>query len=74
MRYEGFGSDPGHDFWINLCVQDVHPVGWCATNGKPLVPPQGIYESQLIFSANLIDFCMVNVLKTSLSLLNIVNC
>ena len=40
MRYEGFGSEASHDFWVNVCIQDVHPVGWCATHGKPLVPPQ----------------------------------
>uniref|UniRef100_A0A672F4U5 FCS-type domain-containing protein n=1 Tax=Salarias fasciatus TaxID=181472 RepID=A0A672F4U5_SALFA len=42
MRYEGFDSDPTRDFWLNLCVPDIHPVGWCAAGGKPLVPPQTI--------------------------------
>lgn len=42
MRYEGFGNDSSKDFWINLCTRDVHPVGWCATIGKPLVPPESI--------------------------------
>ena len=45
MRYEGFSNDVSHDFWINLCTQDVHPVGWCATMGKSLVPP----KSKLVF-------------------------
>ena len=40
MRFEGFANDSSYDFWINLCTQDVHPVGWCATVGKPLVPPK----------------------------------
>ena len=40
MRYEGFGNDAFRDFWISLVSADVHPVGWCATIGKPLVPPQ----------------------------------
>ncbi|PVD34462.1 hypothetical protein C0Q70_05737 [Pomacea canaliculata] len=39
MRYEGFGNDSSHDFWISLVSPDVHSVGWCATIGKPLVPP-----------------------------------
>ncbi|CAH1778139.1 unnamed protein product [Owenia fusiformis] len=43
LRYEGFGvNDSSCDFWLNLCTQDVHPVGWCATIGKPLVPPKTI--------------------------------
>ena len=40
MRYEGYANDPSHDFWMNLCTQDVHAVGWCAYEGKPLVPPK----------------------------------
>uniref|UniRef100_A0A671WDL0 FCS-type domain-containing protein n=1 Tax=Sparus aurata TaxID=8175 RepID=A0A671WDL0_SPAAU len=42
LRYEGFDSDSSRDFWLNLCVPDIHPVGWCAAGGKPLVPPQTI--------------------------------
>ncbi|XP_068605815.1 MBT domain-containing protein 1-like [Brachionichthys hirsutus] len=42
LRYEGFDGDPARDFWLNLCVPDIHPVGWCAAGGKPLVPPQTI--------------------------------
>ncbi|XP_032443801.1 MBT domain-containing protein 1-like isoform X1 [Xiphophorus hellerii] len=42
LRYEGFDSDSTRDFWLNLCVPDIHPVGWCAAGGKPLVPPQTI--------------------------------
>uniref|UniRef100_A0A3P9B6L6 Mbt domain containing 1 n=1 Tax=Maylandia zebra TaxID=106582 RepID=A0A3P9B6L6_9CICH len=42
LRYEGFDCDSTRDFWLNLCVPDIHPVGWCAAGGKPLVPPQSI--------------------------------
>ncbi|XP_060603934.1 MBT domain-containing protein 1-like isoform X1 [Ruditapes philippinarum] len=42
LRYEGFSGDGHKDFWINLCHKEVHPVGWCATSGKPLVPPKTI--------------------------------
>ncbi|XP_078461372.1 MBT domain-containing protein 1 isoform X1 [Lampetra planeri] len=42
LRYEGYESDSTRDFWCNLCTPDVHPIGWCATIGKPLVPPQTI--------------------------------
>ncbi|KAK6642126.1 hypothetical protein RUM44_013849 [Polyplax serrata] len=42
LRYEGFGQNNDKDFWINLCSSNVHPVGWCATRGKPLIPPKTI--------------------------------
>ncbi|XP_067623071.1 polycomb protein Sfmbt isoform X2 [Eurosta solidaginis] len=41
MRYEGF-DEATHDFWVNLCNAEVHSVGWCATRGKPLIPPRTI--------------------------------
>ncbi|KAL4687837.1 hypothetical protein H8959_019965, partial [Pygathrix nigripes] len=40
LRYEGFENDSGLDFWCNICGSDIHPVGWCAASGKPLVPPR----------------------------------
>lgn len=42
MRYEGFGEDASRDFWVNLCSSEVHPVGWCATRGKPLIAPSSL--------------------------------
>ncbi|KAJ6646973.1 Polycomb protein Sfmbt [Pseudolycoriella hygida] len=42
LRYEGYDDDDSNDFWINLCSSEVHPVGWCATRGKPLIPPKSI--------------------------------
>ncbi|VVC42005.1 Hypothetical protein CINCED_3A016132 [Cinara cedri] len=42
LRYEGYGSDAKKDFWVNLCSNVIHPVGWCATRGKPLIPPKSI--------------------------------
>ncbi|XP_041357919.1 MBT domain-containing protein 1-like isoform X2 [Gigantopelta aegis] len=47
VRYEGFGADPSHDFWLNLCAPDVYPVGWCATVGKPLLPPKSIQHKYI---------------------------
>ncbi|ELT89486.1 hypothetical protein CAPTEDRAFT_108770, partial [Capitella teleta] len=40
MHYEGMAQDTSLDFWVSLCSKDVHPVGWCAANGKPLMPPK----------------------------------
>nr|CAD7413853.1 unnamed protein product [Timema poppensis] len=42
LRYEGFGQLNSKDFWVNLCASSVHPVGWCAMRGKPLIPPISI--------------------------------
>ncbi|XP_075735979.1 scm-related gene containing four mbt domains isoform X3 [Rhipicephalus microplus] len=42
LRYEGFGMDESKDFWVNLCIDSVYPVGWCAAQGKPLIPPKTI--------------------------------
>ncbi|XP_072383477.1 polycomb protein Sfmbt isoform X3 [Diabrotica undecimpunctata] len=42
LRYEGFGENDSKDFWVSLCSNQVHPVGWCATRGKPLIPPKTI--------------------------------
>ena len=30
------------DLTIKLNCEQVHPVGWCATKGKPLIPPKTI--------------------------------
>ncbi|XP_030058906.1 lethal(3)malignant brain tumor-like protein 2 isoform X3 [Microcaecilia unicolor] len=43
LRYEGFEDDHSHDFWCNLGMVDIHPIGWCAINSKILVPPQSIH-------------------------------
>ncbi|TRY73854.1 hypothetical protein TCAL_01907 [Tigriopus californicus] len=42
LRYEGFGQDGTKDFWLSVCSDKIHPVGWCATKGKPLIPPRAI--------------------------------
>ncbi|XP_014477353.1 PREDICTED: polycomb protein Sfmbt-like [Dinoponera quadriceps] len=44
LRYEGFGHNADKDFWVSLCSNDIHPVGWCATIGKPLIPPNTIAD------------------------------
>ncbi|XP_073989613.1 scm-related gene containing four mbt domains isoform X3 [Rhodnius prolixus] len=44
LRYEGFGQNESKDFWVNLCSSMVHPVGWCANRGKPLIPPKTIED------------------------------
>ncbi|XP_048343879.1 MBT domain-containing protein 1 isoform X2 [Sphaerodactylus townsendi] len=54
LRYEGFENDSNLDFWCNICVPDIHPVGWCATSGKPLVPPRTIHHKYTNWKAFLV--------------------
>lgn len=42
LRYEGYENDCSHDFWVNLCATEVHPVGWSAMQGRQLIPPMKI--------------------------------
>lgn len=46
LRYEGYETDGTHDFWVNLCTTEVHPVGWSAMQGRQLIPPQKV-ESRI---------------------------
>uniref|UniRef100_A0A674E7M3 Mbt domain containing 1 n=1 Tax=Salmo trutta TaxID=8032 RepID=A0A674E7M3_SALTR len=54
LRYEGFDNDTIRDFWCNLCVPEIHPVGWCASSGKPLVPPKSIQNKYSNWKAFLV--------------------
>ncbi|XP_038133712.1 MBT domain-containing protein 1 isoform X1 [Cyprinodon tularosa] len=54
LRYEGFDNDTSKDFWCNLCVPEVHPVGWCASSNKPLVPPRSIQHKYSNWKAFLV--------------------
>uniref|UniRef100_A0A2P2I2R2 Polycomb protein Sfmbt-like n=1 Tax=Hirondellea gigas TaxID=1518452 RepID=A0A2P2I2R2_9CRUS len=44
LRFEGFVEDNCCDFWVDLCSEEVHPVGWCASQDKPLIPPRSIQD------------------------------
>ncbi|CAB1311838.1 unnamed protein product [Coregonus sp. 'balchen'] len=54
LRYEGFDNDTSRDFWCNLCVPEIHHVGWCASSGKPLVPPKSIQQKYSNWKAFLV--------------------
>lgn len=54
VRYLGHESGSA-DFWINLCSPHVHPVGWCAANGRHLVPPPTIEGRQRDWAGYLIQ-------------------
>ncbi|XP_051899093.1 lethal(3)malignant brain tumor-like protein 2 isoform X2 [Pristis pectinata] len=54
LRYEGFENNSRQDFWYNLGSVDVHPIGWCATLDKPLVPPQAVQNKTTDWKAYLL--------------------
>lgn len=75
LRYEGFDDDASHDFWVNLCSSEVHNVGWCATRGKPLIPPKSIegkysdwksFLMQRLYNARTLSSSFYNRLSESL--------
>ena len=41
LRYCGYGEDRRADFWCDVVIADLHPVGWCTQNNKTLMPPDG---------------------------------
>ncbi|XP_066135472.1 scm-like with four MBT domains protein 2 isoform X2 [Saccopteryx bilineata] len=44
LRYCGYGEDRRADFWCDVVIADLHPVGWCTQNNKVLMPPEAIKE------------------------------
>ena len=75
LRYEGFDDDASHDFWVNMCSSEVHNVGWCATRGKPLIPPKSIenkysdwkqFLMQRLYNARTLSSSFYNRLSESL--------
>ncbi|XP_038054389.1 scm-like with four MBT domains protein 1 [Patiria miniata] len=39
LRYGGYGNDRSADFWMDMATGELHPIGWCARNGRSLRPP-----------------------------------
>lgn len=44
LRYCGYGDDRRADFWCDVLMADLHPVGWCTQNSRTLRPPDAIKE------------------------------
>ena len=42
LRYGGYGIDRSRDFWVDMATGELHPIGWCARNGRSLRPPDGM--------------------------------
>ncbi|XP_058537941.1 scm-like with four MBT domains protein 2 isoform X5 [Neofelis nebulosa] len=47
LRYCGYGEDRRADFWCDVVIADLHPVGWCTQNNKALMPPDEIYPLKM---------------------------
>ena len=54
LRYEGFDTDSLNDFWVNIFTDQIHPVGWCASQGNILVPPRLVAEKYGDWKATLV--------------------
>ena len=48
LRYEGYEDDGVDDFWFDVRSKNIHPVGWCYSVQKLLIPPPG---NQITFSS-----------------------
>ncbi|XP_069499645.1 scm-like with four MBT domains protein 1 [Ambystoma mexicanum] len=44
LRYDGYGEDRKADFWCDIMMANLHPLGWCEKNQKIFKPPEGIRE------------------------------
>nr|XP_044990841.1 scm-like with four MBT domains protein 2 isoform X8 [Jaculus jaculus] len=47
LRYCGYGQDRRADFWCDVVIADLHPVGWCTQNNKVLMPPDELYPLKM---------------------------
>ncbi len=55
LRYFGASSsDSNNDFWMHICDERLHPVGWTSENDFNLVPPEFIVE----YCEDWRDFCL----------------
>ena len=45
LRYGGYDNDRSGDFWSDMATGELHPIGWCARNGRSLRPPDGTGKS-----------------------------
>ncbi|KAK3091272.1 hypothetical protein FSP39_018509 [Pinctada imbricata] len=42
IRFDGW--EDTYDYWCDVSSPNIHPVGWCEENDKPLSPPGEEYE------------------------------
>lgn len=44
LRYSGDVDDQSADFWCDLSSSNARPLGWCAQEGKSLIPPDSVLK------------------------------
>ncbi|KAK0153469.1 Scm-like with four MBT domains protein 1 [Merluccius polli] len=44
LRYEGYHEDRRADFWCDIMMADLHPLGWSRQQGKTMRAPEGVRE------------------------------
>ncbi|XP_033105953.1 uncharacterized protein LOC117108118 [Anneissia japonica] len=44
LRFEGYGIDSSHDFWVHLCKIECYPINGAEKAGKKLKPPKDLME------------------------------
>jgi len=55
LRYFGASSEASeNEFWMHMCDDSLHPVGWTSENDFNLVPPESIVEQ----CEDWRDFCL----------------
>ena len=50
IHFDGWAAH--YDYWLDDDSPDIHPPGWCAKTGHPLVPPIGKMFSHLLCTFN----------------------
>ena len=51
------GWEDSYDYWCDPTSPYIHPVGWCQETGKPISPPNGMYQLYVPY------VCMVKVIS-----------
>ena len=49
LRYEGYENDGADHFWFDVRSRHVHPVGWCYSVQRLLIPPAGRAYYYVVF-------------------------
>ncbi|NWW89150.1 LMBL3 protein, partial [Rhynochetos jubatus] len=51
LHFDGYPEC--YDFWVNADSTDIHPVGFCETTSRKLLPPKGLKEGEFNWTSYL---------------------